>query len=68
MTGELKTDSSVCGYQLYQDNWTPVDFFVSEKKEIREIIMQWPLRKVGISTVGHVPRNISTVCSLLVDH
>ena len=24
MAEELKTNSSVCGYHVYQDNWTPV--------------------------------------------
>ena len=66
MAEELKTDNSVRGYHVYQDNWTPVvreQLLCEWEKGIRKIIMQWPLRKVGIGTVGHVPRNISTVCS-----
>ena len=44
--------------------WLESNFFVSRKKEMHEIIIQWPLRKDGYSR----PRTILTVCSLLVDH
>ena len=70
MAEEFKTDSFVCGCHVYQDNCTPV---VGE-----QLLCEWEegnvqdhyavaIKKSG-DTVGHVTCNISTVCSLLVDH
>ena len=48
---EFETDSSVRGYHVYQDNWTPVigeRLNCERRKKIHEIDKQWPLEKVGI--------------------
>ena len=70
MAEEFGTDSFAHGYLVYQDNWTPV---VGE-----QLLCKWEegnpwdryavaIKKSG-DTVGHVPCNISAVCSLLVNH
>ena len=72
MAEEFETDSSVRGYHVYQDNWTPVvgEQLLCEWEEgnLRDRYAEQPFREVGIVTVGHVPRNIPKVCSLLADH
>ena len=43
---EFETDSSVRGYHVYQDNWTPIiggKRLANGRKKIHEIDMQWPL-------------------------
>ena len=58
---EFETDSSVRGYHVYQDNWTPVigeRLNCEREEENSRDRYAVAIRKIG-DTVGHVPRSIS---------
>ena len=58
---EFETDSSVRGYHVYQDNWTPVigeRLNCEREEENPRDRYAVAIRKSG-DTVGHVPRSIS---------
>ena len=65
---EFKTDSSVRGYHVYQDNWTPVigeRLNCERQEENPRDRYAVAIRKDG-DTVGYVPRSISTLCSVFI--
>ena len=65
---EFETDSSVCGYHVYRDNWTPVigeRLNCEREEENPRDRYAVAIRKSG-DTVGHVPRSISTLCSVFI--
>ena len=62
---DLVTDSMVCGYQIYQNMWTPT---VGEHLQcIREEYNPEDRYTVAVFkdgiTVGHLPQRISSLCS-----
>ena len=68
MAEVFETDSSVHGYHVYQDNWTPVFggqlLYEREEGNTRDHYAV-AIKKSG-DKVGHVPLSISTVCSLFI--
>ena len=65
---EFETDSSVRGYHVYQDNWTPVigeRLNCEREEENPRDRYAVAIRKSG-DTVGHVPRSISMLCSVFI--
>ena len=70
MAEEFKTDSSVRSYHAYQGNWTPI---IDEQLNCeREREDENPRDRYAVAIkrsgniVGHVPHNISTLCSLFL--
>jgi len=65
---EFESDSSVCGYHVYQENWTPVieEYLVCKREERNPQDRYAVAVKKGGNIVGHVPCNISTLCSLFI--
>ena len=65
---EFETNSSVRGYQVYQDNWTPVigeRLNCEREEENSRDRYAVAIRKSG-DTVGHVQCSISTFCSVFI--
>ena len=68
MAEEFETDSSVCGYNVYQGNWTPIigeQLNCGREDENPRDRYAVAIKRSG-NIVGHVPHNISTLCSLLL--
>ena len=67
-TREFATDSSVRGYHVYQDIWTPVsgEQLVCEREDGNPQDRYAVAIKKSGNIVGHVPRNISMLCSLFM--
>ena len=67
MAEEFETDSSVCGYHVYQGNWTPIigEQLNCERDENPRDRYAVAIKRSG-NIVGHMPRNISTLCSLFL--
>ena len=66
MAEEFETDSSVRCYHVHQDNWTHVvgEQLLCKREEGNPRDHYAVAIKKSGDIVGHVPRNISTVCSL----
>jgi len=65
---EFKTDSSVHGYHVYQKNWMPVlgEHLVCKREEGNpQERYAIAVKKYG-NIVGHMPCNISMLCSLFI--
>ena len=66
---EYETLSCVCGYHEYQRVWTAAmgEILRLEKEMRRNPRYPYPIvvKKDGI-TVGHLPHNISRICSLFL--
>jgi len=63
-----ETNSCVRGYHVYQDIWTPVigEQLVCEREEDNPTD-RYAVVVLDISAVvGHVPRNISTLCNVFL--
>ena len=66
---EFKKASCIRGFQVYQDNWTPIlgERLVSKNgpgnPRDRYAVA---VCKAGDEIVGHLPRNISTMCSIFI--
>ena len=67
MIEELKTDSSVRGYLVYQDSWTPVvgEQLLCEWKEGNPRDRHAVAIKKSEDTVGHMTHNLALY---LLDH
>ena len=70
MAEEFETDSSVCGYHVYQGNWTPtIGEQLNCQREDENPRDRYAVAiKRGGNIVGHVPRSVdkTAVTSLLV--
>ena len=67
---EFETESCVRGYHIYQEHWSPVigeRLIVNCEQEEGNAQDRYAVAiKIGRDTVGHVPRCISTLCSLFI--
>ena len=68
MAEEFETGSSVCGYHVYQGNWTPIigEQLNCEREDENPRDRYAVANKRSGNIVGHVPCNISTLCSLFL--
>ena len=70
MAEEFKTNSCIRGYHVYQERWVPV---IGERLECKRESGN-PRDRYAVAVckgdeiVGHVPRYISTLCSLFIRH
>ena len=66
---EFETASSVRGFHIYQKIWSPFlgEVLTCRKEDNRSGRYAVAVCKVD-ETVGHVPRNISIVCSKFITH
>ena len=68
---EFEKASCIQGFHVYQDNWTPIlgEWLVCKNgpgnPRDRYAVA---VCKVGDEMVGHLPRNISTMCSIFIQH
>ena len=65
---EFETESSVRGYHVYRKHWNPVfgERLNCEREEGNTQDRYAVAIKLSGDTVGHVPRSISTLCSLFI--
>ena len=61
-----EVDSCVRGYHVYQDTWTPLvgEELHCEREEENIHDRYAVVVKKGSAKVGHMPRKISTACTL----
>ena len=68
---EFKKASCIRGFYVYQDNWTPIlgERLVC-KNEPGNPRDRYAVAvcKAGDEIVGHLPRNISTMCLIFIRH
>ena len=71
---EFKTASSVRGFHVYQEIWSPFlgEVLTCRKEEnLRDLYAVAVICTMGETlgeTVGHIPKTISTVCSKFITH
>ena len=67
---ELRQDSCVLGYHVYNEIWTAVLGEVLEtEEELQNVTDRYAMavKKHTGETVGHLPRKISRLCSMFMD-
>ena len=68
---EFEKASCIQGFHVYQDNWTPI---LGERLICRNEPgnprdrYAFAVCKAGDEIVGHLPRNITTMCSIFIQH
>ena len=67
---ELRLDSSIRGYHVYNEIWTAVlgEVLLTER-ELRNVVDRYAVavRKHSGEIVGYLPKNISRMCSMFID-
>ena len=68
VTCEITFSTCIIGYHVYQDEWTPVlDEMLLCCRELADMLDPFVVKvmKAG-NTVGHLPKKISSTCSLFI--
>ena len=67
---ELRQDSCIRGYHVYNEIWTAVlgEVLITER-ELHNVADRYAVavKKHSGETVGHLPRKISRLCSIFID-